>query len=238
MEMKKLWKVIAPPVLMLMLNAASAQQTADTPTAKRATDSGLSDIFERALLTGDKAAAQQVGTLAEHGDPEAQALLALLYSSGGGVARDAAMAMQWFHKAAEKGNTRALNNLGLMYNWGPIQDGEQIEDSGWAFYGRPKDYVQAAQWYMKAAQQGDTFAQRQLGEMSALGLGTPKDVVTAYLWFNLAATKNDSNGGIARRNRDRLEKLMTPAQVAEAQRMSRAWKPTRWAIGTAVTPLQ
>jgi hypothetical protein len=135
--------------------------------------------------------------------------------------------MVWFHKAAEKANPRALDNLGLIYNWGPLQDGQSVAENGWEFYGQPRDYARAAQWFRKSAQQGDTFAQRQLGEMYSAGLGFPRDFVSAYMWFNVAATKSDSDSVIARRSRDQLEKQMTPGQIAEAQRLSREWRPPR-----------
>lgn len=40
------------------------------------------------------------------------------------------------------------------------------------------------------------------------------------MWFNLAAAQGDD---LAVRNRDDLARLMTPEQVAEAQRRAREW---------------
>jgi uncharacterized protein len=42
------------------------------------------------------------------------------------------------------------------------------------------------------------------------------------MWFNLSAAKNQAK---ASKMRDEISKRMTPAQIAEAQRMSREWKP-------------
>jgi TPR repeat protein len=60
--------------------------------------------------------------------------------------------------------------------------------------------------------------------MYADGDGVPKDLVIAYMWLNLAAAKGEPN---AKANRDNIERQMTPDQIAEAQRLSRQWKPTR-----------
>jgi hypothetical protein len=42
------------------------------------------------------------------------------------------------------------------------------------------------------------------------------------MWFNLSAAKGDQ-GAVFRR--DEVEKRMTPAQIAEAQKLAREWKP-------------
>jgi hypothetical protein len=44
------------------------------------------------------------------------------------------------------------------------------------------------------------------------------------MWFNLAA----SHASVAAaKNRDLVAAKMAPAQIAEAQRMAREWKPTK-----------
>ncbi len=50
-----------------------------------------------------------------------------------------------------------------------------------------KDYAQAAQWYGKAAAQGNAYAQTQLGNLYQHGLGVAKDEVQAAQWFRKAA---------------------------------------------------
>ncbi len=90
--------------------------------------------------------------------------------------------------------------------------------------GVPKDAVQALSWYRKAAEQGDASAQSSLGAMYIIGEGVPKDFVTAYMWRNLAAAQGHE---IAKKARDTLESSMTPAQIAEAQKLSREWQPKK-----------
>ena len=126
--------------------------------------------------------------------------------------QDYATALRLLRPLAAQGNAWAQNMLGDMYEFGR---------------GVPKDYVQAAKWYRLAADQGDAWAQSNLGVMYYLGRGVPKDSVLAYMWRNLAAAgASDSDvREEAAKARDALATMMTPAQVAEAHRMSREWRP-------------
>ncbi len=55
-----------------------------------------------------------------------------------------------------------------------------------------------------------------------MGLGVTQDYVRAHKWFNIAAARGYAD---AAKSRDMVAKLMTPAQIAEAQRLAREWKP-------------
>ena len=122
------------------------------------------------------------------------------------------------HKAAKQGDAFAQFNLGVMYYNGD---------------GVPQDYSEAAKWYRKAAEQGHAKAQSNLGVMYADGKGVPKDYVKAYMWLEVAVTQAsfevaDLQGYInAIEEYDRIAKLITSAQIAEAQEMARNWKPTK-----------
>ncbi len=107
---------------------------------------------------------------------------------------------------AEQGNASAQSNLGVMYDKGQ---------------GVSQDYQEAVRWYRLAAEQGHAKAQYNLGVMYRLGQGVPKDYALAHMWMNLAAAKRVKKAG---KGRDLLEILMTPAQLAEAQRLAREWK--------------
>jgi TPR repeat protein len=67
-----------------------------------------------------------------------------------------------------------------------------------------------------------------LGDMYRQGQGVPQDYVQAHKWYNLAATiyTNTEVHRDAAKARDSLAKRMTPAQIAEAQRLAREWKPS------------
>lgn len=55
-----------------------------------------------------------------------------------------------------------------------------------------EDFVQAAEWYHKAAVQSHRLAQFNLGVMYAQGQGMPKDEVQSLLWFGKAAQQGDA----------------------------------------------
>ena len=92
--------------------------------------------------------------------------------------------------------------------------------------GVPQDYAEAAKWYRKAADQGNAYAQSNLGWMYANGRGVPQDYVQAHMWMNLAAAHtigDDEKRYVA--DRDRVAANMSSSQMAEAQRLAREWKP-------------
>jgi TPR repeat protein len=90
--------------------------------------------------------------------------------------------------------------------------------------GVPQDSAKALGWYSKAAEQGHANAQYDLGLMYSEGNGVPQDNVEAYKWFTLAA----GNGVLmAKQFRKDITPKMTPAQITEAQRLAREWKPKK-----------
>lgn len=90
--------------------------------------------------------------------------------------------------------------------------------------GVPQDYAEAVKWYRLAAEQGDADAMNLLGGMYGTGKGVPQDYAEAHKWHNLAASR--STGDLHERAselRDSVAQMMTPAQIAEAQRLAREW---------------
>jgi uncharacterized protein len=110
--------------------------------------------------------------------------------------------------------SRRSRGVGLLYNKGK---------------GVTQNYVEAVKWYGLAADQGHPGAQLNLGIMYKNGRGVPKDYVQAHLWFNPAASQfsawKKENRGDAIEARDFLASKMTPAQIAEAQKLASEWKP-------------
>ena len=144
--------------------------------------------------------------VAEQGDAKAQFHLGLMYANGEGVPQDYQEAVKWYRRAAEQGDARAQSNLGLMYDKGQ---------------GVPQAYQEAVKWYRRAAEQGRPSAQYNLASMYYSGQGVPQDYVLAHMWANLAASQG---GEKAVKKRDKIATFMTPAQLAEAQRLAREWK--------------
>ena len=122
---------------------------------------------------------------------------------------DYATALRLWHSLAKQGGAYAQLSLGFMYNRGR---------------GVPQDYVEAVKWFRLAADQGLDTAQYNLGMMYANGHGVPLDYVSAHMWLNLSAAQGLQ---IAANFRDDFSKLMTPAQIAEAQKLAREWQSKR-----------
>ena len=116
---------------------------------------------------------------------------------------DYATALREWSPLAKQGLAAAQFNLGLMYAFGR---------------GVPQDYKAAVKWYRLAAEQGDADAQNNLGNAYGRGQGVIQDNVYAHMWLNIAAS---SGHKLARKNRDIIVKRMTPAQIAEAQKLAR-----------------
>ena len=58
--------------------------------------------------------------------------------------------------------------------------------------GAALDYVQAAEWYRKAAEQNHSLAQFNLGMMYAHGQGVARDAAQSAAWYGKAAQQGDA----------------------------------------------
>ncbi len=117
-------------------------------------------------------------------------------------------ALREWRPLAEQGVAEAQWSLGFMYENG---------------YGVAQSHAKAAAWYRRSAEQGNAWGQSGLGSLYHYGLGVPQDYVQSHMWANLAAAQGNEMGKILRDLI--LAPLMTPAQLAEAQRLARAWRP-------------
>src|SRR5437764_14004530 len=82
---------------------------------------------------------EQIHEKPEKRDADSQYELAVRYTKGDGVAKDAVEAAKWFRKAAEQGSAKAQFRLAYAYD-----NGEGV----------PKDAAEAVKWYRKMAEQG------------------------------------------------------------------------------------
>jgi TPR repeat protein len=159
-----------------------------------------------AYVNGDYATTLRLWRpLAEQGDADAQYILGDMYHDGEGVPQDYDAAVKWYRLAAEQGNANGQHNLGRMYEKGR---------------GVPQDHAEAVKWHRLAAEQGHTRARHNIGVMYRDGIGVSQDYVLAHKWFNLAASRDGDEQA-----RDEVAALMTPAQITEAQRLAREWRP-------------
>jgi hypothetical protein len=214
--------------------------------AQRASPPAVADPVElgaEAAARGDYATALRLWRpLADQGNAAAQVRLGMFYENGRGVPRDYAEAARWYRKAANQGVADAQANLGYLYENGHGVPQDYAEAARWVrmaaeqgvalaqvdlafmYYdgrGVPHDNTEAARWFRMAAEQGDAGAQDILGGMCFLGEGVPRDYVQSYMWLSLAVAGGWQG---AAPNRDKLNQLMTPEQIADAQQRTAAWQ--------------
>ena len=94
-----------------------------------------------------------------------------------------------------------------------------LEDADAAL--KRRDYATAVRLNRPLAEQGNANAQYNLGTFYDNGLGVPQDKVRAYMWFSLSAAQGREGAAALR---DLIARRMTPAQIAEAQKLAREWK--------------
>ena len=85
-------------------------------------------------------------------------------------------ALRKLQQSAENGDAQAQYRLAVLYHKGQ---------------GVPKDYGQAASWYLKAAEQGHAKAQLYLGLMYRNGRGVEQDHTQAAQWFMKSAVQGE-----------------------------------------------
>lgn len=111
-------------------------------------------------------------------------------------------ALPLFHRAAELGNAEAQYALGLIYVNGR---------------GTSVNYSEAAKWFRRGADQGNLDCLYMLGCCYDEGWGVSKDHIQAYAWLSLAA---DTGYIRATEELARIEKHMTPTQIAHAKKVA------------------
>ena len=160
----------------------------------------LGKAFDPASLPGIRAKA-------ELGDVQSQCIMADAFASGKfGLTNDYVQAVIWFRKAAEQNYAVAQYALGVAYTKGQ---------------GVATDEPEGVKWYRKAAERNLAAAQYGLGVCYANGVGVMKDYVQAWKWIMLAADQNEEPAKLLLA---KIEKALTPAQIAEGQKLAREFK--------------
>ncbi len=113
---------------------------------------------------------------------------------------DYATAFAEWRRLAQAGDVMAQTAIADMYRGGT---------------GRAPDLRAALHWYRRAAEAGDAIAQMNLGEMLARGDGARRDDIEAWVWLTRAAGQGN---GWAKDEAARIERRMTPEQIAQARR--------------------
>lgn len=141
----------------------------------------------------------------------ASILIGDMYKNGEGVNKDLTKAMEYYKKAAAKGNVVAMEQIGVMYT----NKGE----------GPRRDFAKAMKWFKKAAELGSSHAMYCVGWLYHFGdksRGVEQDFDAARKWYNKAiAVDNNAN---ARYGLNRLP----AADDEQKQRIINSAKTTRY----------
>ncbi len=168
-----------------------------------------------------------------------------MYARGRGVPLDAAMAVQWYTRAANQGFAIAQFELAECYDKGVGVPQNSLRAAEWyekaarqgndraqaslgylydVGIGVQQNMAQALQWYHMAAANGNAVAQYNLGSMHANGHGVPQSVMQAAMWFSIVEANADTTRrGAAEQARRQVEEKMTAEQIAESKRLAREW---------------
>ena len=160
--------------------------------------------------------------LARDGDPEAQYQLANCYSKGYGVEVNDSLAFVWAKRSAEqdypsglyflaycyetgKGCSHNMSNANFLYKKAydkALQLANRGDASAQFVVGKVLDYGNggiaqeqsaAVRWYKRAAEQGYSGAQFNLGNCYQLGEGVKENKETAVYWYRQAALQGDAD---------------------------------------------
>lgn len=157
-------------------------------------------FYRKAVKQGDEQALLRLGALAGAGKLEGLAPphLAVPWAMEAGRQGDQA-ALDWVAGQAEQNLRPAQTAYGLWL----LEQGQSDR---------------AAEFLARSAQAGDVEGQYQLGMMLTKGDGVEMDYVQAHAWLNIAAAGGHPE---AAKMRGVINDLMTPEQVAEAQKRAR-----------------
>ena len=155
---------------------------------------------------------------AESGNSNARYQLGMLYREGIGTKKDIKESMKWLNLSALQGNVEAqvaLTDI-LLLNFGQLENTDLKEECEVAKKqlellaergninaqksfankllsgtGTKQDPAAAFEWYLKAANAGDSTARSQVGFMYKNGIGTEIDLDEAITWFQIAAEQKN-----------------------------------------------
>ncbi len=222
-------KILGIP-LKIILQVILAFTLSATPVFGDTIQDGI-DAYER----DDRQSAKKILTpFAEEGNEVAQYYLGMMHigssekrfkwftlSANQGYAKSMVMlawhykidncdeALKWIRLAVSKKSAEAYDELGVWYYQGTCV---------------PRNDKEAIRLYHLAANKGSTNAQDNLGKLYYFGDMVPQDYVLAHMWFNISSSKASKSVVFDPSEwRRKVQKLMTPNQIAEAQKLAREW---------------
>lgn len=167
------------------------------------------------LLSADaQTALEKLRAQAAGGDVKAQLDLAIRYRDGKGVTKDAAEAMSWAHRAADAGDSDAMDFVGFAFLRGAVvkrnpaiaftyfkvaanESAQAAFNLGQCYYGAQgteQDCTKALEWWKKAAEMGHGRAAACAAMAYRSGEGVKPDAAQARLLAERAAKLNNPSG--------------------------------------------
>jgi TPR repeat protein len=156
------------------------------------------------------------------GLPQALYKLGVWHQNGTGVPQNTAKALEYLSLAADGGHIFAANDLGVIYTNGAL--------------GQKKNLKLALNLFLRAAEQGDPEAMKNIAVLFKNGLSGKSNPVKALKWYAIARSS-----GYAARDlagvMDALRAGMTPEQIAAAETEAGEWleRPRKQTPGAAVS---
>lgn len=168
-------------------------------------------------------------TAAEKGHVQAMIRLSEIYERADGKPPNNAMAIHWLHKAAQHGEPFALTKLAGLFRYGNE--------------GVPKNPQLAFKLNLRSAEAGERVGMQAVAAQYQFGQGVPQNYVRAHMWYNLLAAmpapkhsdgvlkdfldaSSDSFRQGHEDSRNKLARMMTVEQIAEAQDLASRWVPS------------
>jgi len=230
----------APPPA-LSANPPPQQAISKTPQASsESLEQRLKASVEATMPSSKRslehASIEELISLAEKGNIEAQFILGDNYFNGTKVLKNETEAYKWWFKAALQGEPASQGNIGTM-----LFDGTGVErdvpgallwwrkaalQNNWiAQYnlgcayekgeGGVPNLTEAHKWYLESALNGYIDAQFIVAGMYRNGFGVAKDHAEAYAWYTVAAKAGDEEAADFVRN---FERAVPPADMKRASR--------------------
>jgi TPR repeat protein/V8-like Glu-specific endopeptidase len=163
----------------------------------------LADAYASYVKADYQAVVNLLPKLVEDGSSHAAFLLGMMFADGIGVERNSRTALDWYFKAAIRGEVEALSKAAELYEGTNLLDAAKLykvaADGGsevaafklglMHLRGRGvfRDAKAALPYFEKAAEQGYGPAQNIVATLYAEGRGVEKSETEAFKWFKVAA---------------------------------------------------
>ncbi|KAG0065241.1 hypothetical protein BGZ89_008492 [Linnemannia elongata] len=175
----------------------------------RTSNNNRQQLDESALRARNKALARKYASEAMV-KVAAKMDLNALYAKGDGPPGDFWKALECYLKTVHQSHARAQVSVGDLFSEGQgvTRDTSvtlakvcpKTMNKRCSGQGAPQDYVQAMNWYLKAANEGNALTQSNIGLLYNLGQGVPQHYAIPAAWYQRAADQGHIDAKAALKN--------------------------------------